>query len=221
MRPAAACVGIVDRVDPGVVPGGDRIAVVEPPGATRQRAELDRAVAVDTRAGRLPRLIRVKEWLQHASPELTLEVEDVEGDAELAGDAPGVLRGVQRAAALLELAVAVGDVVQAHPDADGLDALVVEQRRRDRRIDAAGHRHQDPPFACRRPSGVARRGRCEDHLGAQTPISWPRGSAAIALEPERSRATIAGTTSAARSTSASVVVRPRLNRSAPRASSSG
>ena len=100
--------------------------------------------------GVAPRQVRVEERLQDAGIELALEVEDVERDAELAGDATRVVGGVERAAALLELAVRVGDVVQAHPDADDLDALLVQERRRDRRIDAARHGDEDPLGSRRR-----------------------------------------------------------------------
>ena len=132
--------------------------------------------------------------------ELALEVHDVERDVELGGDPPGVVRSVRGAAALLELGVAVGDIVEAHPDADDLVALPVQDRRRDRRIHASGHRHEDPA-----------------HAG--TP--WPSGSARTAIVPIRIEAMTRGTTSQAVATSSSVVVRPSERRRAPRASSSG
>ena len=50
----------------------------------------------------------------------------------MGSDAPGVVGGIERAAALLELRVRVGDVVQPHPHADDLVSLLVEERRRDR-----------------------------------------------------------------------------------------
>ena len=188
--------GVVDRVDPGVVPGRDGLAVIQPAGASGEGAELDRAVAVDAGTRRLAVEVGVEEGLQHAGPELPLEVEDVERDAELAGHASSVLGRVERAAALLELAVGVGDVMEAHPDADRVQPLLVEDDCRDRRIDPAGHGHEDPPGPVGDHRPVARHGR-RDRLGAQTPISWPNGSAASAVEPSRSRAMTAGTTSTA------------------------
>ena len=180
--------------------GRDGLAVVEVPGPAEQRPELDVGVAVDARARRPAVEIRVEERLEDAGVELALEVHHVERDAELGGDAAGVIRGVERAAALLELRVRVGDVVEAHPDADDLVALLVEERRGDRRVHATRHRDEDP---------------------AHTPTPWPSGSAATATDPTRIEASTRGTTSQAVSISASVVVRPSDRRSAPRASSSG
>ena len=140
-----------------------------------------------------------EERLDDAGAELALEVHDVERDPEPAGDAPRVLGRVQRAAALLELRDGVRDVVQAHPDADDLVALLGEQRRRDRAVDAAGHGDEDP----------AHRGdRLPQRLGGEH-----RGDARAS---RRGRAARSATAS---SISASVVVRPSDRRSAPRASS--
>ena len=184
----------------GVVAGRDGLAVVQMAGSTEQRPELDVGVAVDARARRPAVEIRVEERLQDAGVELALEVHDVERDVELRGHAAGVVGGIERAAALLELRVRIGDVVQAHPDADDLVARLVQQRRRDGRVDPARHRDEDPA-----------------HAG--TPC--PSGSAATAAAPRRMEATTRGTTSQAVAISSSVVVRPSDSRSAPRASSSG
>ena len=129
--------------------------------------------------------------------------------SELRGDPAGVVGRVERAAALLELGVRVGDVVQAHPDADDLLALLVEQRGGDRRIDPARHRDEHA------------RHRQTPNPGTNPAAPWPSGSAASAAEPMRSPASVRGTISAARSTSLSVVVRPSVRRTEPRASSSG
>ena len=96
---------------------------------------------------------------------------------------------------------AVGDVVQPHPDADDLVALLVQQRRGHRRIDAAGHRDEDPAHA-------------DDALAQRIGRDGRRRRRA-------STRCTRGTTAAAVSISASVVVRPSDRRSAPRASSSG
>ena len=199
-RPAQPRQPVRPDVPAGVVTGRDRLAVVEVPGPTEQRPELDVRVAVDARARRPAVEVRVEERLQDAGVELALEVHDVERDVQLRGDPARVVGGVERTAALLELRVAVGDVVQAHPDADHVVALLVQQRRRDRRVDPARHRDQDPAHA-------------------RTPC--PSGSAATAAAPSRIEATTRGTISHAAAISSSVVVRPSDRRSAPRASSSG
>ena len=185
---------------PRVVTGGHRLALVEVAGATEQGAELHVRVAVDARTRRPTVQVRIQEGLQDAGIELALEVHDVERDVELGGDPPGVVRGIERAAALLDLGVRVGDIVQPHPDAHDLVSGLVQERRRDRRVDAARHGDEDPA-----------------HAG--TP--WPRGSAATIAAPTRIDATTRGTISQAVAISSSVVVRPSDRRRAPRASSSG
>jgi hypothetical protein len=105
------------------VTGRDGLAVVQPPGTPEERAELHIRIAVDTRAGGLAAEIRCKERLEDPRVELALEVHDVEGDPESGGDPPRVVRGIERAAALLELAGRVGHVVEAHPHPDDVVAL--------------------------------------------------------------------------------------------------
>ena len=183
-----------------IVTRRDRLAVVEVPRAAQQRPELHVRVAVDARARGPTIEIRVEERLEDAGIELALEVHDVERDSELGGDPPGVIGRVERATALLELRVGIGDVVETHPDADGFVTLACDERGGDRRIHSPGHRHEDP---------------------AHTPTPWPSGSAATATEPTRIEAMTRGTISVAVSISASVVVRPSDKRRAPRASSSG
>ena len=181
--------------------GRDRLAFVQVPRPAQQRAELDVRVAVDARAWRSAVEVRVEERLEDAGVEFPLEVHDVERNPQLAGDAAGVVGSVERAAALLELGVAVGHVMEAHPDANDVVALLVEERRGDRGVDAPRHRHKDAAH--------------------ETAAPWPSGSAATAAEPIRIDAITRGTTSTAVSISSSVVVRPSDSRSAPRASSSG
>ena len=185
---------------PGVVAGRDGLALVEVARPTEQRPELHVRVAVDTGARRPTVEVRRQERLDDAGIELPLEIQHVERDPELGRDAPGVVGRVERAAALLELRVRVGDVVEAHPDPDDLVALFAEECRRDGRVDPARHRDEDP-----------------GHAGTPCPI----GSAATAAAPIRIEAMTDGMIPAASSISASVVVRPRVSRSAPRASSSG
>ncbi len=194
------CPSVRPDVAPRVVPGRDRLAVVQVSRPTEQRTELDVGVAVDARRRGLAREVGVEEWLEHAGIEFALEVHDVERDAELGRDPPRVVGGVERAAALLELGVRVGDVVEPHPDPDHVVALAVQERRRDRGVHPARHRDQDPT-----------------HAGTPS----PNGSAATTALPSRIDAMTRGTTSQATATSSSEVVRPSDSRSAPRASSSG
>ena len=210
-RSDGAAIGRVGA--PGVVAGRDRVALVQVARPTEQRPELHLGVAV--RAGRrgLAVEVRAEERREHAGLELALQVHHVERDAELARDPAGVLRGVERAAALLELRDGIGDVVQAHPHADDVVALLGEQRRGDGRIDAAGHRDE----------GAGHEAASEASAG--TPFTTPRPRRAGSPRAPRPRrensARIRGTISTAASISASVVERPSESRSEPRASSSG
>ena len=113
-------------VPAGVVAGGDRVALVQPPRPAQERPELHVAVAVDAGRRRPPVEVGGQEWLEHAGLEFPLEVHDVERDVQTGGDAASVLSGIRRAAALLELRVRVGDVVEAHPHPDDVVALLVE-----------------------------------------------------------------------------------------------
>ncbi len=185
---------------PRVVAGRHGLAVVQVTRSPQQRPEFDVSVAVDARRWCPTVEIGVQERLEHAGIEFALEVHHVERDIELGRDAPGIVGGVERAAALLELGVRVGDVVEAHPDPDHLVTLSVEQGGRNGRVHPARHRDQDPT-----------------HAGAP----WPSGSAATAIVPIRIDATTPGTIAQARLISSSVVVRPSERRNAPRASSSG
>ena len=117
----------------GVVARRHGVALVQVTRPAEERAELHVRVAVDARARRPAVEIGVEERLQDPGVELALEVHDVERDPELRGDAPGIVGRIQRTAALLELRVGVRDVVQAHPHADDVVALLMEDRRRDRR----------------------------------------------------------------------------------------
>ena len=110
------------RVDdaPGVVAGRHGLAVVQVSGASKERSELDVSVAVHAWTRRPAVEIGVEERLQDPGIELALEIHDVEGNAKLSGNAACIVGCVERAAALLELGVRVGDVVESHPYPDGL-----------------------------------------------------------------------------------------------------
>jgi hypothetical protein len=84
----------------------------------------------------------------HLLAELTLEVDDVVGDADLGGDAPRVVQVVDRTAgAEADLPLAL--VVQLHRQADDLMALLREQCGGDRRVDPARHSNDDAhAFSC-------------------------------------------------------------------------
>ena len=180
--------------------GRDRLALVLVARPTEQRPELDVRVAVDARRRRAAVEVGVEERRDDPGVELALEVHDVERDVELGRDPPCVVGGIERAAALLELGVRVGDVVETHPDTDDVVSGVVQESRRDRRIDPARHRDEDAA-----------------HAGTPS----PSGSAAMTAPALRIDDTTRGTIVLAVSISSSVVVRPIDRRRLPRASSSG
>ena len=180
---------------PGVVPGRDRLALVQVARLAQQRAELHHGVAVDARAGRPPAEVRGEERLDDAGPELALEVHDVERDPEPGGDPSRVVGRVGRAAAAAVLGVRVRHVVQAHPHADDLVALLVEEGRRDRAVHAARHGDQDPA-----------------HRAAASAVRAASVAATAAGDVSRNRRSTAGTIRAASSISASVVDRPSDSR---------
>ena len=145
-------------------------------GPLVQPAPLDAAVALDARVRRAARGVARDVGLHDPGVELLGEVEHVVRQVELRGDPTGVLDVGHRAAAGVagatpELQCHAGDVVP----------LVAQQRGRDRRVDAAAHRHE--------------------HLHVCRPT--PSAHAAVHAAA-RSRATAAGTRASARSTSASV-----------------
>ncbi len=128
-------------LDAGVVSGGDKTGI-EPPCALGERRELEVAVAVhagDWRpsAGILPYEVR-----DHLVGELALEVDDVVRDADAGGHAPGVVQVVDRAAGP-EADLSPALVIQLHREADHLVTLLREERSGHRRVDAAGHGHDD------------------------------------------------------------------------------
>ena len=139
--------------------------------------------------------------------ELALQVQDIERDTQLAGHAAGVVGGIGRAAGALDIRERVGAIVEAHPDAHGLDAGPRHEGGRHRRVHAARHGDEDPLASRARGSRDASPGIAHEPRVPATPARW--------------RSMMVVTSRIAASTSASVVVRPRLRRSAPLASSPG
>ena len=107
-----------------------------------QIAELDHHVAVDARHRRLARHVAFGKTVDHRFLEAAFVVEHVVRDADALGDRARVVDVLAGAAG----ALAVGGgamVVELQGHADDVIALGLEQRRRDRRIDAARHGDDD------------------------------------------------------------------------------
>ena len=109
-------------------------------GYVGELRQLHGAVAVDTGARRAPLAVLVDEGLDDLAPERVSLVEDVVRDAERLARTPRVLAVLRRAAAADLLVPA--RVPQVHCHADAVVSLLREQRRGDRRVDAAAHRHE-------------------------------------------------------------------------------
>ncbi len=124
-----------------VVAGRDGLAAHRA-RAVPERRELDLRVARRARDGCLTRQVRADERAHHVAPELLLEVQDVVADPERPRDPPGVAEIIERAAA--PGAAGLGRVVpELHGEADDLVALLLEEERGDRGVDASGHGHGD------------------------------------------------------------------------------
>ena len=190
----------------GVVAGRDRVALVQVARPPSSAPNLTLVLQSVHGRRRLAVEVGAEERREHARLELALEVHHVERDAELPGDPARVVGGVQRAAALLELRDVSATSWRRIQTPTTSWPCSVQQRRRDRRIDAARHRDErsrgSGTLRPRRPPGRAGRRR-----GRAAAARDRRGSAARPRPPS--------------STSASVVVRPSESRSEPRASSSG
>ena len=135
----AAAAGQRARGD--VVAGRQHLGAELARGA-EQVAELDRHVAVDAGHRRLARDVALGEAVDHRLLEAALVVEDVVRNADPVGDRAGVVDVLAGAAG----ALAVGRramVVELQRHADDVIALGLEQRRRHRGIDAAGHGDDD------------------------------------------------------------------------------
>ena len=108
-----------------------------------QIAKLDRAVALDARHRRLARGVAVGEIVDHRLAKAVLVVQHVMRNADPLGDIARVVDILPGAAG----ALAMGGramVVKLQRDADDIVALGLQERGRNRGIDAAGHGDNDP-----------------------------------------------------------------------------
>jgi hypothetical protein len=103
--------------------------------AIEQGGELQVAVAVRTRNRRPAGDVLADEVGDHCVIELRFEVEDVVGNADRRGDAPGIVQvvdGAARAVRSSGIGGAAGVVVQLHRHSDHVVTLLGQQRRGDR-----------------------------------------------------------------------------------------
>jgi hypothetical protein len=119
-----------------IVAGGDAPGT-ESDGVIEEGAELDFRIAQHVRIGRAPGLVLAQEAREHALLVLGREIDDFEVHAD------DVCRRHRVDQVLPGRTVFVGVVVfpVLHEQADDLVAGPLEQQRRHRRIDAAGHAH--------------------------------------------------------------------------------
>ena len=117
-----------------------------------------------------PRDIGVGEGLHHLGAEAALVVEHVVRDAEPLGDLAGVL-DVLAGAAGARLADRDAVIVELQGDADDVVALLLQERGRHRRIDAARHRDHHAGVAGRLVDieGIAGHGGAYIGLAARLP----------------------------------------------------
>jgi hypothetical protein len=147
------------------VAGGDGVAA-EHAAAAEEVAELGVAVAADARVGRPPLRVLGDEVVDHVAGELALHVEDVVRDAQPVGHALRVHDPVQTAARLGGAVSFVGVLRVAeglHGGADDVVPLLHEQRRRHRRIHAAGHGDEDGLFGHLNDGCGVRSAKCVVH----------------------------------------------------------
>src|SRR5690606_8891043 len=122
----------------GVVAGGDALGA-ERAGVVQKGPELDFAIAEDVRVRRAAGAVLGDEMLEHAVPVFGGEVARVAADAQAAADRDGVLAVFLRATA----AFAGVFLPVLHEQALDRHAGALQQQRRDRGIDAAGHADDD------------------------------------------------------------------------------
>ena len=145
-----------------------------------QVGELDRPVALDARHRRLARRIALGEAVDHGFLEARLVVEHVMRDADARGDGARVMDVAPGAAGALAVR-GRAMVVELQRHADDVVALGLEQRGRDRGVDAARHRDDDA-----RVLRTALRVEAVEH--APIPIRRPRAGAMMRVErPSRPR----------------------------------
>jgi len=128
---------------PRVVARGD-VPSAEAIRDRQELAQLHRPVAGDAGARRLALEVGVDETSHHLAGEELTPIEGVVGDAEVVGDASGVVLVLGRTAAALLAPVGVVPEVEGH--ADDVVALVDEPRRSEGRVDPSAHRDDDALF---------------------------------------------------------------------------
>ena len=192
-RPVQLARAVGPQLDPGVVAGAHG---VEPQRErlVEQCLELDVLVAAHARVGRAAGLVLGEEVGDHRLLEALRQVPHVVRDAEHVRRATRVARVLDRAAAPRPGPELLAVARQRHVHPDDVVPRLDRARGRHGGVDAARERgedlHRDPP----------------DDVEASP--------------ADRARSTTPGSTATSASTSAPVEVRPRLNRSAPRASDS-
>ena len=124
---------------PDVMPGGQAIGA-EVARQAQEVAELDGLVAGDAGDRGLAAQISIGEFLHHLVAEPVLVVQHVMGDADFGGDVAGIVDIAPGAACILA-ANRGAVIVKLEGEPDHLIALVRQQRRRDRGIHPARHRH--------------------------------------------------------------------------------
>jgi len=112
-------------------------------GLTQEEIELDLRVAGDAGIGGAPLLVVDQEGIDDAPVELLLDIEHVVGNVEPRSHPAGVFDGVEGAAAVMPVAVGGALGPELEGDADDIETVLLEQRSRDRTVDAAGHSHSD------------------------------------------------------------------------------
>ncbi len=125
-----------------IVPGGER-GGAELAGGRKQIAKLDRAVALDAGHRRLARCIAVGKIVDHRLAKAVLVIQHVMRDADPLGDVAGVVDVLPGAAGALAVS-GRAMIVELQGDADDVVTFGLQQRSRHRRVDAAGHRDDDP-----------------------------------------------------------------------------
>jgi hypothetical protein len=105
-----------------IVPGGNGITAKKRTPLTNECAELYRRVAPNTGARGLTTLIRRHKRLQDGIGELLFKILNVKRDAEVVGNASGIVGGIKGATAFAMSIALIGGAVQAHPHTDNLVA---------------------------------------------------------------------------------------------------
>ena len=136
----------------GVVARRHRVEA-ELAGPAQEAVELQVAVAVDAGVRRTPGGVGGHVGLHHPGVEVGREVEDVVGDAQLLGHAPGVVHVGHRAAPRV-----AGAAPQLHGGPDHVVAGLGQKGGGDRRVHAPRHGHQHPHLS-RPAAGPPPRGR--------------------------------------------------------------